>query len=66
MGKLRHAETAGFKGWEIDQILFDFFVRRFFRRGEWPLSLSARMTLERKWRTPLKRVPEKVQKYMSA
>ena len=64
--KLRHAQAAGLERWVIDRVLSDFFERRFFHRGEWRLSESARMSLERRWVTPLKRGPEVLQKYMAA
>lgn len=64
--KMRHAEVAGISRGVIDRVLKDFFTRRFFHRGDWKVSESARMTLDRSWLTPPKLKPEKLQKYLAA
>ena len=64
--RLRHAEVAGCEGAIVKEALTGFFTQRFFKPEGLSLSSSSRMTLERRWDTPLKRGPETLWGYLAA
>jgi len=63
--RIRHAEVAGFGRERIEALMGDFFTCRFFRPAQLVLSISSRMTLERRWVTPLKAHEETLPAYLA-
>ena len=64
--RVRHAQVAGLGKSDLEALAEGFFRKRVFRSKDLELSPSARMTLDRRWVTPLKEGEEKVWKYMAA
>jgi len=64
--QLRHAQVAGMDRDRLDELLSGFFTWRVFKPAGLVLSESARMTLGREWRTPLKKGREVLWKHLAA
>ena len=66
LSRLRHAQVAGVGLDDLKSLVWGFFDRRVFQPGDLRLSESARMTLKREWKTPLKQNPEVLWKHLTA
>ncbi|MDF1567082.1 MAG: hypothetical protein P1P77_03560, partial [Spirochaetaceae bacterium] len=64
--RLRHAQVAGADLGYLKSLVGGFFQRRMFQPSDLRLSESARMTLKREWKTPLKNKPEVLWKHLTA
>jgi len=63
--ELRHFQVAGGDLSQVKSLVERFFQRRMFQPGNLRLSESARMTLKREWKTPLKDKPEVLWKHLT-
>jgi hypothetical protein len=63
--QLRHAQLAGVDLDYLRNLVWGFFERRVFRPRNLHLSESARMTLRREWKTPMKKKPEILWKHLT-
>jgi hypothetical protein len=61
-----HAEAAGLERQTLERIVEGFFTSRFFKPKGLELSESARRTISRDWKTPLKKSEEVKRRFMAA
>ena len=63
---LRHAEVAGLDRDVLEGMISGFFTQRYFWKRDHPMEKSALKTLNREWKTPLKKHEEVVRKHLAA
>jgi hypothetical protein len=64
--RLRHVQVAGMDRNELDDMLTGFLTRRVFKPVDLVLSESARMSLMKEWKTPLRKEKEVLWKHLAA
>jgi transposase-like protein len=64
--RLRHVQMAGMDRDELDDMLTGFLTRRVFKPVDLVLSESARMSLMKEWKTPLRKEKEVLWKHLAA
>jgi hypothetical protein len=64
--RLRHAQVAGADLEYLQNLVEGFFQKRVFRPSDFKLSVSSEMTVNRRWKTPLKKADERLWQYQKA
>jgi hypothetical protein len=64
--KKRHFQMAGGDVAQVKSLVTGFFERRVFRPSDFKLSMSSEMTVNRRWKTPLKKAGERLWQYQRA
>jgi len=64
--ELRHFQVAGGEVAQVRGLVAGFFEKRVFRPSDFKLSMSSEMTVNRRWKTPLKNSDERLWQHQRA